>query len=420
MEKAKKDTPFGFKSLFEDLKLMLKYRELLVLSFAIFVSMIGFGLIMPFLPKYARDYGATKTQVGFMMGLFAVVRIFFSPLGGWLADKIGRKPLMVLGMFMYTLVMFLFGTADSVAEIFLYRGAQGAASGLVWPIAMTYIGDIVKEDERGKAMGLYSITFASGNAVGPIMGGVIASKFSLSYAFYGTSLLALISGLMIFFGVKESYKGQIRKKTRKQSALSILKDFNLKKITPHPKTFLGLTVGSFTVFFGLAMFFPMLPLFGNEILGFNDMDIALMFTAMGIIQVLFMFPAGSLADRVGHKKMILTGSLISSVFCGVIAIATGFYSLLFIVILYTMGRSIARPSFPAFVTSLTPTQHRGKGMGIYTFAQNLSWAFGSVASGIIADSMGLRFPFVVALVIGLIGVGILLFTVDDLRSIKHN
>ena len=96
---------------------MFKYRELSVLNFAILVSMIGFGLIMPFLPIYAGDFGASDTEIGMMVGLFALMRLIFSPIGGWIADRFGRKPSMVFAMFMYTVVMFMFAMAGSLWEL---------------------------------------------------------------------------------------------------------------------------------------------------------------------------------------------------------------------------------------------------------------------------------------------------------------
>lgn len=416
MEKDKQTEKFGFASLKDDLLLMIKNKELLILSFAVFVSMIGFGLIMPFLPRYAKSYGATKSQIGMMMGLFSIVRIFSSPLGGRLADKVGRKPLMVGGMALYTIVMFLFGTADSVPEVFLYRGAQGFASGLIWPVTYAYVGDIVKESKRGKAMGLYSMSFASGNAVGPILGGVIAVNFNYSLAFYFTSLLALISAILLFVGIKESYERASTKSRSKKSIFDV-KKFKLSEITKHPKTFLALTIGSFTVFFGLAMVYPMLPIFANEVLGMGDLKIGFIWAVMGFTQLFVMFPAGSLADRVGRKKLIVSGSLISAIFCGAISLSIGFLSLAIIVSLYTLGRSMARPSFPAFITSLTPKKFRGTGMGIYTFAQNMAWAGGSTASGFIADLIGIKFPFLFALIIGVIGAFLIFFKVKEPKKL---
>ncbi len=407
--------PFGIKSIAADFKVVLKYKQLSILCFAVFVSMIGFGLIMPFLPIYARDFGASKTEIGLMVGLFSVVKIFTAPLGGKAADMYGRKPIMIFGMCLYVVVMFLFGTAGSVAEVIIYRAGQGAASGLVWPVAMAFIGDIVKEEDRGKAMGIYTVSFASGNATGPILGGVIASYYSLSVPFFFTSALAGVSAVLLYVGLKESYEGSVSEESHTRQRgypLSFLK-FKLKDITPFPKTFLGLTIGSFTVFFGLAMVWPLLSLFGDEVLFLSGLQIAGIFTLIGLVQMVIMFPAGSLSDRIGRKKLIIVGGIISSIFAGVIGLSMSFIFIMGAVAFYTFGRALARPSFPAFVSSLTPTRHRGKGMGVYNFAQNLAFASGSFLSGVIADLANLRLPFFIALVVGMIGILFIFFMVEE-------
>ncbi|MGM0405677.1 MAG: MFS transporter [Thermoplasmatota archaeon] len=413
MANSENDEPFGVKSVLSDLKIVLKYKQLSILCFAVFVSMIGFGLIMPFLPIYARDFGASRTEIGLMLGLFSIVKIFVAPLGGKAADMYGRKPIMVWGMFFYVIVMFLFGTAGSVTEVLIYRAGQGAASGLVWPVAMAFIGDIVKEEDRGKAMGIYSVSFASGNATGPIMGGIIASYYSLSVPFFFTSALAAVSGILLYFGIQESFTGTKSEVIEKGRQTFAFLKFKLSNITPHPKTFLGLTIGSFTVFFGLAMVWPMLSLFGDEVLLLSDLQISGVFTLIGIVQALVMFPAGSLSDRIGRKTLIVVGGVFSSIFAGIIGLSTSFIFILGAVGFYTLGRALARPSFPAFVSSLTPTRHRGKGMGVYNFAQNLAFASGSFLSGVIADMAGLRTPFFVALFVGLLGVLFIHITVDE-------
>ncbi len=413
MANSEHDEPFGVKSVLSDLKIVLKYKQLSILCFAVFVSMIGFGLIMPFLPIYARDFGASRTQIGLMLGLFSIIKIFVAPIGGKAADMYGRKPIMVGGMFLYVIVMFLFGTAGSVTEVLIYRAGQGAASGLVWPVAMAFIGDIVKEEDRGKAMGIYSVSFASGNATGPIMGGVIASYYSLSVPFFFTSALAAVSGILLYFGIQESFAGTRSEVTKKGRQTFAFLKFKMSNITPHPKTFMGLTIGSFTVFFGLAMVWPMLSLFGDEVLLLSDLQISGIFTLIGIVQALIMFPAGSLSDRIGRKTLIVVGGVFSSIFAGVIGLSTTFMFIMGAVGFYTLGRALARPSFPAFVSSLTPTRHRGKGMGVYNFAQNLAFASGSFLSGVIADMAGLRIPFFVALFVGLLGVLFIQITVDE-------
>jgi len=404
----------GLRDITSEFKLMLKYRDLSVLNFAILVSMIGFGLIMPFIPIYAEDFGASDIEIGLMVGLFAVVRLIFSPIGGWTADRIGRKPSMVFAMFLYSVNMALFGFANSLYELYLYRAMQGAASGLMWPVAMTYIGDVVKDEDRGKAMGLYSLMFATGTAVGPLMGGAISTRFDLSIAFFVTAVMALISALLLQFMVKESH--HVERRDRRTGLREALGEFRLSRVTLHPRTFMGISMGSFTVFFGIAVLYTMLPIYGKNDLNLTDLDIGILFTLIGIIQVIIMFPAGVAGDRMGKKKIILLGSTIAMIFSFMIPLASGFLVLLVIVGIYTIGRSLARPLFPAIITSLTLKKNRGKGMGIYTLSQNLAFALGSTAGGYVSYTWGREYPFYLTGAVGLIGLLIIVVFVRESQT----
>jgi multidrug resistance protein len=411
-ESGKGQTPIGLKTLVSEFRMMLKYRDLTVLNFAILVSMIGFGLIMPFIPIYADDFGATDFEIGLMVGLFAVVRLIFSPIGGWTADRFGRKPSMVFAMFLYSVNMAMFGFANSLYELFLYRALQGAASGLMWPVAMTYIGDVVEEEDRGKAMAMYSLMFATGTAVGPLLGGTIATYSSLSMAFFVTAAMALISALMLVFWVKESH--EINRKDRKRIGIrEALEQFRLRNVTNQPGTFMGISVGSFTAFFGMAVLYPMLPIYGREAMDLTDFDIGLLFTLIGTIQVVFMFPAGVFGDRMGKKRLMIIGSAIAALFSAFIPLSPTFGVLVGVIIIYTFGRSIARPLFPAIISSLTEKENRGKGMGIYTLAQNLAFALGSTFGGFVSGMWGREYPFFMAAVVGLLGLVIMIMFVDE-------
>ncbi len=413
MGRGKGQTNFSFQSLIMDFRLMFQYRELAVLNFAILVSMIGFGLIVPFLSIYAQDFGASDTEVGMMVGVFALARVATSPLGGWMADRVGRKPSMVFGMLMYCVVMFLFGIARNVPELFLYRGLQGAASGLVWPVAMTYVGDVVPEEDRSKAMALFSITFATGMAVGPILGGVISNYYSLNVAFFFTAVISLASAVLLFFFLKESHSGT--RPEHKQTPWENLKGMRLSALTRDPGTFLGVSVGAFSLFFGSAAVYAMLPIFAKDKFELEDWHIGLVFALMGLVQALVMFPAGSLGDRIGKTKILLVGSFTAAVFCSFLGTAQSFLLLLMLVAFYVLGRSMVQPLFPAIISSLTAKETRGRAMGIYTLAQNLAFFLGSGTGGYVSQEYGREFTFPMAGVVGLIGALILLVTVKEYR-----
>jgi len=131
-----------------DLKALFRDSQLFALCFAVFVSMLGFGLVMPILPIYARDFGASGTQLGFLTASFAVTRLFTTFPGGWFADVGGRKKPVVLGLLAYSVVMSLYGFSSNVTHLIFFRALQGMASGVVWPVMSTMIADMVPPKDR--------------------------------------------------------------------------------------------------------------------------------------------------------------------------------------------------------------------------------------------------------------------------------
>ena len=150
-----------------DLKLLLQYTQLFPLCFAVFVSMLGFGLVMPLLPIYARSFGATGIQLGFLTASFAITRAITTYPGGWFADKMGRKKPIVMGLLMYSVVMALYGFTEDVNQLIFLRALQGVASGIVWPIISTMVVDIVNPKDRSKALGFYEMMWFLGMIIGP-------------------------------------------------------------------------------------------------------------------------------------------------------------------------------------------------------------------------------------------------------------
>jgi len=181
----------------ENLTILFSYSQLFPLGFAVFVSMLGFGLVMPLLPIYARDFGATGTQLGFLTASFAIARLITTFPGGWLADRAGRKKPVILGLLAYSAVMSLYGFSQDVNQLILLRGLQGLASGIVWPVISTMVVEMVLPRDRSKAMGLHEMMHFLGMVIGPALGGVLAGLFTIAIPFLVCGILAFFSSLIV-------------------------------------------------------------------------------------------------------------------------------------------------------------------------------------------------------------------------------
>lgn len=155
------------------------------LALSIFSSMLGAGIVVPLLPLYAESLGATGLWLGIIFAVFSISNAISTPFFGRLSDRSGRKMFLCVGLFLYGIISLGFVLATSVLQVALVRFLQGAAGGMVLPIAQAYIGDICPEGEEGKWMGYSNAAFFTGFGVGPLMGGGLAEEFGMNAAFLG-------------------------------------------------------------------------------------------------------------------------------------------------------------------------------------------------------------------------------------------
>ena len=166
------------------------------LFFAIFATVTGVGIVVPLLPVYAHDLGASGFYIGMIFGAFSLARTFFLPYFGRLSDRKGRKPLIVPGLAAYTLVSLAFLVSDSVNALIIIRLIQGIASAMLLPVIQAYVGDITPEGREGFVMGLFNMSVFFGLSLGPVLGGVINEHFSLDAAFVAMGGLSFFGFLL--------------------------------------------------------------------------------------------------------------------------------------------------------------------------------------------------------------------------------
>jgi len=383
--------------------ILFKYKNYLELCFAVLVSMIGFGLIIPLLPIYGREMGASGFYLGLLTSLFAITRAMTSFPGGFLADKIGRKKLIAGGLFVYTVVMFLFGISTNLYHLFILRACQGAASGIVWPVAATMVADIVEPEDRGKAMGFFTMMWDGGIAIGPVLGGFLTVAFSIAVPFFVCSAFALISALLIVWRVEETLSQEDRTMKSSPSLLLSVDRFSL----------LGISITGFAMAFALGLVQPLISLFGDEVLGLNEAAIGLIFGVMGVTRFLVKAPSGVVADRIGRKIVALGGFLVNGIFTVAITLSQGLVSMLFFTVIRAIGLGMTMPSINALVTSLTSKENRGKVMGIYSTARNGGLIVGPLLGAIVFDAVSKQSPFYLCGAVVFLGALIMMVTVKE-------
>lgn len=382
--------------------------------------MLGFGLVMPLLPLYARDFGATGTQLGFLTASFAITRIITTFPGGWLADKVGRKTPVVVGLLAYSIVMTLYGFSQDVNQLILLRALQGTASGIVWPVISTMVADITLPEDRGKAMGLYSSMWFLGMVVGPGLGGILADTFTEAVPFFFCGALAFLSMILVASIVQETFrtrvnveKSQVQKYTVKPNVTTSANRNFLLTMTPYPRTFLGLCIAGLIVSFSSSLIQPVLSVFAQEELGISKTGVGVLFSVMGAITLITALPIGTVADRTGRKLMSILGMIVAAISAFLIILSGSFWPLLFVMMLRGFGRAASNPSITAMFSGLVPASRRGKSMGIFNGFRNVGLVLGSTIGGFIYEATSSELPFIACAFVSLVGAVTALLTVSE-------
>ncbi len=174
----------------------------------VLIDLLGFGIIIPLLPVYSQAYGASEVQLGILFASFSAMQFLFAPLWGRLSDRIGRKPVLVGGLFGTAIAYAIFGMADSYTGLLVARLLAGFFGANI-STAQAYIADVTEEKDRAKGMGLIGAAFGLGFTFGPLIGGVLTESIGLSAPGY---FAAAFSGLAAIFGLlrlKEPAKRQV-------------------------------------------------------------------------------------------------------------------------------------------------------------------------------------------------------------------
>src|SRR3989344_2158678 len=146
----------------------MKHRkEMSLLFLAVFIDLVGFGMVIPILPFAAEQYGADGFTLGIFVASFSLMQFIFSPIWGNLSDKIGRRPVIIIGLFGSVLSFLVFGLSTSLAMLFASRILSGIFTAATLPTAQAYMADITEEKDRARAFGLIGMAFGLGFIFGP-------------------------------------------------------------------------------------------------------------------------------------------------------------------------------------------------------------------------------------------------------------
>ncbi len=357
--------------------------SLFPLYLSVFVAVLGFSLVAPIFPLYVIDLGASYTLLGFVISVYGAVQLITQMPMGRLSDRIGRKPLIILGLVTFSLLPPLYIYATNAYILIPIRILGGIGASAVWPLAMALIIDKVDNESRGSAMGRYNAAFYSAMAVGPLIGGYMYDFYGLEAPFILWSILGIVSIIVVMINVKEPFM-------RQSTSITISGPSRGELIVPgYLLTFLACCgvvmwtgiVGGFNI--------TMLPSYASR-LGISTTQIGLLYLDYAGITALSNIYFGKMADLGKRKLLIFAGCMAGLVAFSLLPHATSLLQVIMLMAFIGLGLGIGNPAAAALVADTTCTTRRGEIFGIFNTARMSGVVIGPLIAGLTTDIYGVN------------------------------
>jgi len=359
-------------------------KQLFPLLFAVFVSMLGVGIISPLLPIYAEMLGAGGFAIGIIFGLFSLSRAVVMPFYGRLSDIKGRKIFIVIGLASYCVISFGYVYADSVVSLGIIRLLHGLASAAILPVIMAYVGDVTPEGQEGRYTSVLGTSLLAGFGSGPIIGGFIKDSLGINTAFYVMGALVFIGLLLVIVFVEEPKKRAVVSRT-----------YPFRRIFSS-KTLRALFIYRFVSAVGRSIVFAFLPLLAHNVLSLSAAGIGFILSAVVLTTSVFQVPFGYLADRFSRANFVAAGGMLSAACLLAIAFCTNFFCLALVLVLLGFAGAVALPSLTALAVNEGRDIGMGSVMGIFNLAMSMGQSIGPFAAGYMMQVSNPSAPFYVA------------------------
>jgi len=356
---------------------------LFVLSVALFATMLGNGVVIPFIPIYAQEFGASGVAVGILFGAHSASRTFLLPLIGRASDRHGRKAFLLWGLFGYALSSVAYLLAGSLLTLIVIMALQGVATAMVQPVSMAYVGDLTPKGKEGAYAGYVNTAFLGGVAGGPILGGVIKDLFNMQASFILLGLLSLLSLLLLLFFLPEVQKQHVAEKKEIASWRTVLSS----------RPILG--VALFRVVYALSstLIWVFVPLLSASLLPLTTSQVGALISLNVLISTVLQSPCGRLSDRMNKAILIGIGSLISAVSLAGFPLTSTFWHLLVLNALVGAGFGLAYPAHMALAMEHTPGSSMGTVMSTLLTVHSFGMTIAPPIFGIVVDYYNLSSMF---------------------------
>ncbi len=365
--------------------------EVWVLVTANSVIALGYGVVAPVLPQYARNFGVSIAAATFVITAFALMRLCAAPVSGVLVQKLGERRIYLTGLVIVALSTGACAFAQTYWQLLVFRSLGGFGSAMFTVSSLGLMIRISPADARGRVAGLFSSAFLIGSVGGPVIGSLtVGFGLSAPFVIYGVALLIAVA--VVFVRLRHSSLAAPDVET--EPAIS------LRTALGNPAYRAALFSNFATGWSAFGLRIALVPLFVVEVLGRGAGMAGLALATFAIGNVSAVIPSGYVSDRIGRRKLMIVGLTVSAVSTVFVGFTTSLP--LFLVAAYVAGAATGMFISPqqAAVADIIGSKSRG-GTAVATFQMMSDFGaiLGSLAVGQIAEHLTFGSAFVISGVI---------------------
>ncbi|MFX1571251.1 MAG: MDR family MFS transporter [Promethearchaeota archaeon] len=355
-----------------------------VLTLATFIDMLGSFLLYPFYALYITErFGVGMIEVGYLFSIFSMGNICGGIIGGALADKYGRRAMVLIGLIVSGIGSILMGLANNLNTFYLLAAFLGLIGNFGGPARQAMVADLLPKEKQTEGFGILRVAFNLSAVIGPLLGGFIATR-SYFLLFISDAVSSIITAIIVFIVIPET-KPQTQDDTSKETVMKTL--IGYKEVIKDWKFMIFIIVSAITVLVYMQMN-STLSVFLRDVHGFPVQGFALLLSMNALIVVIFQFWITRKISKYSPMKMMAFGTIFLMIGFGMYGFISEPYLFFVAMGIITVGECIVFPLGQSVAATFASEDKRGRYMAMYAFQWMIPNLFGVLVAGIVMEYIG--------------------------------
>ncbi len=370
----------------------------LILFITVFVDLLGFGIVIPLLPMFATRLGISFAGIGAIMAVYSLAQFIFAPILGRISDRIGRRPVIMLGLLGSSIGYLIYGFAGSFLGLFISRAVHGACAATI-STAQAYIADTTDESNRARGMGMIGAAFGLGFVIGPAIGGLLG-QIDLHIPGFFAAALTFANLLFAAMRLPESHPPEPGARIDASVIVAPIRDLPRQLFTHHLSRLFSV---AFLTTFALAAFETTFAIMIPYVYGYGPMGIGILLAFAGLAQALTQgYLIGKVVKRAGETKLLSIGIIVFAIGLAPLADLPTPTMLMLALALLSVGYGLTSPTIASLISKRTERALEGEALGINQSASSMARILGPLAGGLAYGALGTSAPYLGGAIVALV------------------